>query len=82
MRSASGGNDCRSRLVNVLSPTAARADAEAAARDTVHSGWPGIGGVLVPYSQALRKVRRSRWEILDASAMKSYVEADRPNRHP
>jgi hypothetical protein len=37
-----------------------------------------MGGVRVPYNQAMRNVRRLRWATLEASAMKSYVEADSP----
>jgi len=45
---------------------------------TVQSGWPGIGGVLVPYSQACRNDASRRCESFDASAMKSAVETDFP----
>ena len=43
---------------------------------TFQSGWPGIGGVLVPYSQSRRNPVRLRPETCEASAMKSSVDAD------
>ena len=46
---------------------------------TVQSGCPGIGGVVVPYTQSRMNAGTSlRPEISAARAMKSSVLADRP----
>jgi hypothetical protein len=45
---------------------------------TFQFGCPGIGGVVVPYSQDRKNAVRSCPDTREASAMKSSVDADRP----
>src|SRR4051794_13671007 len=67
---------CAQRFGSTDAADSARSGAGAPTGVTVQSGCPGIGGVLVEYSQSLRKPRRSRWPMIDASAMKSCTLPD------